>query len=77
MMIHDNGPQYRRNQLRTEMKKYGGEIKFTPHYSLQSNLTVRTFLIIKHMIVSYDDDNHKHRYKLLPKLILPNFLHSD
>ena len=58
-IIVDNGVQFRSNEFRNLMKKYGTFIKYTPYYHPQANPCERVNKVVKTMLMSFVSENHR------------------
>lgn len=64
----DNGTQYTSHEFRELLEKYESKALYNPHYHPQVNPTERVNRVMKTMIASYVNANHRHWDKHLHEL---------
>lgn len=67
-LIADNGPQYVGKEVQKFLEKYNCKLLKTPYYHAQANPTERANRVIKTMISSYIQGNHRKWDENLPQL---------
>lgn len=67
-LICDNGGQFRSDLFQTLCKQYQVNIRYTPYYHAQANPVERVNQVLKTMLSSFIDDNHRKWDELLPKV---------
>lgn len=68
VLLCDNGTQYRSKIFQAMLSKYGVKPLFNPAYHAQSNPTERVNGVLKTMLASYVNDNHRSWADYLPKI---------
>lgn len=68
VIICDNGVQFKGREFQSKMDEYGTKIWFTNLYHPQANPTERVNRVLKIMLSSYVQDNHRKWDSQLPKL---------
>lgn len=58
-IIADNGPQFRSKVFQETLQGYGISLRFTAHYHPQANPVERVHRVLKTIISSYVENNHK------------------
>ncbi|KAK3917306.1 Transposon Ty3-I Gag-Pol polyprotein, partial [Frankliniella fusca] len=60
VLLCDNGPQYKSDEMKKFCEEYGVKILYNYAYHAQANPTERANRVIKTMIASYVKENHRH-----------------
>ncbi|XP_050295859.1 uncharacterized protein LOC126735794 [Anthonomus grandis grandis] len=58
-IIADNGPQFRSGAFQNKMQEYGIQIRYTANYHPQANPVERVHRVLKTIISSYVDEDHR------------------